>query len=31
MGEGGGLKLKKSYPTAGTDPENLVGVDADLN
>ena len=26
----GELKFRKSYPTAGTDPENFGGVDADL-
>ena len=27
-----GLKFNKSYPTAGTDPENFIAVgDADLN
>ena len=27
----GGLKFDKSYPTAGTDPENFSGGDTDLN
>ena len=27
----GGLRFNKSYPTAGTDPENFSGGYADLN
>ena len=30
-GGGAGLRLKKPHPTAGTDPENFGGGDADLN